>query len=158
MDQISVDFPHFRAICDSAEYYSMYIIVLDLMLYSEPLEKVRNERLEKIMLTSDFSDLRGAPEAVFKLQARIRQLEEIKEYFQISSQWGSRWRSRSLGEREFPVDDRVFASSTPFFDVKLDDGGPDDHSRVPSREDHIRWTTACPPIESAKWPGRSGKP
>lgn len=85
MDQISVDFPHFRAICDSAEYYSMYIIVLDLLLYSEPLEKVRNERLEKIMLTSDFSDLRGAPEMVFKLQARIRQLEEIKEHFEINA-------------------------------------------------------------------------
>lgn len=83
MDQIFVDFPHFRAICDSAEYYSMYIIVLDLLLYSEPLEKVRNERLEKIMLTSDFSDLRGAPEMVFKLQSRIRQLEEIKEHFEI---------------------------------------------------------------------------
>ena len=85
MDQISVDFPHFRAICDSAEYYSMYIIVLDLLLYSEPLEKVRNERLEKIMLTSDFSDLRGAPEMVFKLQSRIRQLEEIKEHFEINA-------------------------------------------------------------------------
>lgn len=85
MDQISVDFPHFRAICDSAEYYSMYIIVLDLLLYSEPLEKVRNERLEKIMLTSDFSDLRGSPEMVFKLQSRIRQLEEIKEHFEINA-------------------------------------------------------------------------
>lgn len=85
MDQISVDFPHFRAICDSEEYYSMYIIVLDLLLYSEPLEKVRNERLEKIMLTSDFSDLRGAPEMVFKLQSRIRQLEELKEHFQINA-------------------------------------------------------------------------
>jgi hypothetical protein len=96
MDQISVDFPHFRAICDSAEYYSMYIIVLDLMLYSEPLEKVRNERLEKIMLTSDFSDLRGAPEAVFKLQARIRQLEEIKEYFQINAKYLDKqgWKDR----------------------------------------------------------------
>ncbi|KAI9039623.1 FMP27 family protein [Aspergillus affinis] len=87
MDQISVDFPHFRAICDSAEYYSMYIIVLDLLLYSEPLEKVRNERLERIMLSSDFSDLRGAPEMVFKLQARIRQLEEIKEHFQIHAKY-----------------------------------------------------------------------
>lgn len=83
MDQIRVDFPHVRAICDSSEYYSMYIIVLDLLLYSEPLEKVRSERLEKIMLASDFSDLRGAPEMVYKLQERIRQLEEIKEYFQV---------------------------------------------------------------------------
>ncbi|KAF4962274.1 hypothetical protein F66182_18192, partial [Fusarium sp. NRRL 66182] len=67
------------------EYYSIYIIVLDLLLYNEPLEKVRSEKLEKIMFASDFSDLRGAPETVFRLQERIRQLEEIKEYFQVQA-------------------------------------------------------------------------
>ena len=111
MDQISVDFPHFRAICDSAEYYSMYIIVLDLLLYSEPLEKVRNERLEKIMLTSDFSDLRGAPEAVFKLQSRIRQLKEIKEYFQINAKYLDKqgWEDRLALERDLSqCEDELF--------------------------------------------------
>ncbi|KAJ5650288.1 uncharacterized protein N7484_004011 [Penicillium longicatenatum] len=111
MDQISVDFPHFRAICDSAEYYSMYIIVLDLMLYSEPLEKVRNERLERIMLTSDFSDLRGAPEMVFKLQSRIRQLEEIKDYFQINAKYLDKqgWEDRLALERDLSqCEDELF--------------------------------------------------
>ncbi|KAJ6099219.1 hypothetical protein N7467_000754 [Penicillium canescens] len=111
IDTISVDFPHFRAICDSAEYYSMYIIVLDLMLYSEPLEKVRNERLERIMLTSDFSDLRGAPEMVFKLQARIRQLEEIKEYFQINAKFLDKqgWEDRLTLERDLSeCEDELF--------------------------------------------------
>ncbi|KAJ5200533.1 FMP27 domain of unknown function DUF2405 [Penicillium cf. griseofulvum] len=111
IDSISVDFPHFRAICDSAEYYSMYIIVLDLMLYSEPLEKVRNERLERIMLTSDFSDLRGAPEMVFKLQARIRQLEEIKEYFQINAKFLDKqgWEDRLALERDLcQCEDELF--------------------------------------------------
>ncbi|CAI7632481.1 unnamed protein product [Penicillium glandicola] len=111
IDSISVDFPHFRAICDSAEYYSMYIIVLDLMLYSEPLEKVRNERLERIMLTSDFSDLRGAPEMVFKLQARIRQLEEIKEYFQINAKFLDKqgWEDRLALERDLSqCEDELF--------------------------------------------------
>ncbi|WEW61240.1 Protein SABRE [Emydomyces testavorans] len=87
IDQISVDFPQVRAICDSAQYYSMYVIVLDLLLYSEPLEEVRNERLEKIMLASDFSDLRGAPEMVSKLQHRIRNLEDIKNLFQLQSKY-----------------------------------------------------------------------
>ncbi|KAH8705257.1 mitochondrial protein from FMP27-domain-containing protein [Talaromyces proteolyticus] len=86
VDQIWVDFPDVRAICDSNEYYTMYIIVLDLLLYNEPLEKVRSEKLEKIMFASDFSDLRGAPEMVFKLQDRIRQLEEIRDYFQVQAQ------------------------------------------------------------------------
>jgi len=86
MDHLWVEFPQIRAICNSSQYYAMYIIVLDLLMYSEPLEKTRNERLEKIMLASDFSDLRGAPEMVVRLQERIRQLDEIKTQFQIHSQ------------------------------------------------------------------------
>ena len=83
IDHLSVDFPRIRATCDSAQYYALYIIVLDLLLYSEPREKVRSERLEKIMLASDFSDLRGAPETAASLQERIRQLEDIKTHFQV---------------------------------------------------------------------------
>ncbi|KAI9369326.1 mitochondrial protein from FMP27-domain-containing protein [Aspergillus egyptiacus] len=111
MDQISVDFPQFRAICDSAEYYTLYIIVLDLLLYSEPLEKVRNERLERILLTSDFSDLRGAPEMVYKLQCRIRQLEEIKEHFQIHAKYLDKkgWEDRLILERDIvKCEDELF--------------------------------------------------
>ena len=85
IDHLWIDFPRIRASCDSTQYYTMYIIALDLLLYSEPLEKTRNERLEKIMLASDFSDLRGAPEMAEKLQERIRQLEELKLHFQINA-------------------------------------------------------------------------
>ncbi|KAL8905856.1 MAG: hypothetical protein Q9207_002376 [Kuettlingeria erythrocarpa] len=87
IDHIWVDFPNIRAVCDSAQYYTMYVIVLDLLLYSEPLEKVRSEKLERIMLASDFSDLRGTPESVISLQERIRQLEEIKTHFQIHAKY-----------------------------------------------------------------------
>ncbi|QSZ37132.1 hypothetical protein DSL72_009225 [Monilinia vaccinii-corymbosi] len=83
IDNLWVEFPRVQALCNSSQYYAMYIIVLDLLMYSEPLEKTRNERLEKIMLASDFSDLRGAPEMVIRLQERIRQLDEIKTQFQI---------------------------------------------------------------------------
>ncbi|KAG0644829.1 mitochondrial protein from FMP27-domain-containing protein, partial [Tuber brumale] len=86
IDHVWVDFPKVEASCDSSQYFAMYIIVLDLLLYAEPLEKLRNEKLEKIMLASDFSDLTGAPEMVERLQSRIHQLEEIKTYFQINSQ------------------------------------------------------------------------
>ncbi|KAI4716098.1 hypothetical protein E4T48_07713 [Aureobasidium sp. EXF-10727] len=96
MDHVYIEFPHFRAICDSNQYFAMYIIVLDLLLYSEPLEKTRSERLEKIMLASDFSDLTGAPEMVEMLQARIRQLEDIKMHFQINEKYLDRqgWKDR----------------------------------------------------------------
>jgi len=111
IDHLWVDFPQIRAICDSTQYYTMYIIVLDLLLYNEPLEKVRSEKLEKIMLASDFSDLRGAPEMVISLQERIRQLEEIKIHFQINAKYLDRqgWQDRLAIERDLAsCEDELF--------------------------------------------------
>ncbi|KXL44849.1 hypothetical protein M433DRAFT_154812 [Acidomyces richmondensis BFW] len=111
MDHVWVEFPHFRAICDSSQYYAMYIIVMDLLLYSEPLEKTRSERLEKIMLASDFSDLSGAPEMVQVLQDRIRQLEEIKMQFQVNEKYLDRqgWKDRICMDQELAsYEDELF--------------------------------------------------
>lgn len=111
IDHLWVEFPQVRAICDSAQYYTMYVIVIDLLLYNEPLEKVRSERLEKIMLASDFSDLRGAPEMVTSLQSRIRQLEEIKMYFQIHAKYLDRqgWQDRLSIEQDLAsYEDELF--------------------------------------------------
>ncbi|EXJ78570.1 hypothetical protein A1O1_08971 [Capronia coronata CBS 617.96] len=111
IDHLWVDFPRVRARCDSTQYYTMYIIVLDLLLYSEPLEKTRSERLEKIMLASDFSDLRGAPEMAERLQERIRQLEEIKLHFQINAKYLDKqgWQDRINLEKDLAnCEDELF--------------------------------------------------
>ncbi|KAI1502335.1 mitochondrial protein from FMP27-domain-containing protein [Biscogniauxia marginata] len=110
-DNLWVEFPQARALCNSSQYYAVYVIVLDLLMYSEPLEKTRSERLEKIMLASDFSDLRGIPEMVTRLQERIRQLEEIKSHFQIHSKYLDRqgWEDRLLLERDLAAcEDELF--------------------------------------------------
>src|SRR5690606_37023455 len=85
IDNVWVDFPKLQAKCDSAEYYAMFMIVQDVLLYSEPAEKLRSEKLEKIMLASDFSDLRGAPEMVERLQEKVNQLVELKHHLQTHS-------------------------------------------------------------------------
>lgn len=111
MDNLWVEFPQARAICNSSQYYAIYVIVLDLLMYNEPLEKTRSERLEKIMLASDFSDLRGTPEMVTKLQERIRQLEDIKSHFQIHSKYLDEqgWQDRLLLERDLAAcEDELF--------------------------------------------------
>ena len=111
MDHLWVEFPKVRAICNSSQYYAMYIIVLDLLMYSEPLEKTRTERLEKIMLASDFSDLRGAPEMVICLQERIRKLDELKTQFQIHSNHLDKrgWEDRLLLDRDLTsCEDELF--------------------------------------------------
>ncbi|KZM18500.1 hypothetical protein ST47_g10362 [Ascochyta rabiei] len=111
IDHLWVDFPHVRALCDSRQYYAIYVIVLDLLLYREPLEKTRNERLEKIMLASDFSDLTGAPSLVIGLQERIRQLEEIKTVFQVNERYLDKqgWEDRVEVEKDLAVyEDELF--------------------------------------------------
>jgi hypothetical protein len=111
MDKLWVEFPQVHAICNSSQYYAMYIIVLDLLMYSEPLEKTRTERLEKIMLASDFSDLRGAPEMVIRLQERIRQLDEIKTQFQINSKYLDKrgWEDRMVLDKDLAsCEDELF--------------------------------------------------
>ena len=111
IDHLWVDFPHIRAICDSVEYFTMYVIVFDLLLYNEPLEKVRSEKLERIMLASDFSDLSGAPKMVSSLQARIRQLEEIKMQFQIHAKYLDKqgWEDRMAIEHDLAsCEDELF--------------------------------------------------
>ncbi|KAH6603510.1 hypothetical protein Trco_008285 [Trichoderma cornu-damae] len=111
VDNLWVEFPQARALCNSSQYYAMYVIVLDLLMYSEPLEKTRNERLEKIILGSDFSDLSGIPEMVMKLQDRIRQMEEIKSHFQIYSRILDKrgWEDRLALERDLAAsEDELF--------------------------------------------------
>ncbi|KAK3196784.1 Protein SABRE [Lecanicillium sp. MT-2017a] len=110
-DNLWVEFPQARALCNSSQYYAMYVIVLDLLMYSEPLEKTRSERLEKIMLASDFSDLSGAPKMVQKLQERIRHLEEIKMHFQVYSKYLDKrgWEERLHLERDLAAcEDELF--------------------------------------------------
>ena len=111
IDHLWVEFPQLRATCDSTQYYAMYLIVLDLLLYNEPLEKVRSERLEKIMLASDFSDLNGASDMVACLQTRIRQLEEIKMHFQVHAKYLEKqgWEDRLSIERDLAsCEDELF--------------------------------------------------
>ncbi|KAM5377986.1 hypothetical protein ACJZ2D_004732 [Fusarium nematophilum] len=111
MDNLWVEFPTARALCNSSQYYALYVIVLDLLMYNEPLEKTRSERLEKIILASDFSDLSGAPAMVQKLQQRIRQMEEIKEHFQTYSKYLDKkgWQDRLHLERDLAAcEDELF--------------------------------------------------
>ncbi|RSL57934.1 hypothetical protein CEP53_006321 [Fusarium sp. AF-6] len=130
MDNLWVEFPTARALCNSSQYYALYVIVLDLLMYNEPMEKTRSERLEKIILASDFSDLSGAPAMVQKLQQRIRQMEEIKEHFQTYSKYLDKkgWEDRLHLERDLAAcEDELFfmmkaiTSSQRKYDVNSDD-------------------------------------
>ncbi|KAI6092485.1 mitochondrial protein from FMP27-domain-containing protein [Hypoxylon rubiginosum] len=143
MDNLWVEFPQARALCNSSQYYAIYVIVLDLLMYSEPLEKTRSERLEKIMLASDFSDLRGTPEMVTKLQERIRQLEDIKAHFQIHSKYLDRkgWQDRLLLERDLAA-----CEDELFFMMKAITTSQRKYDNTSQSNALLRWTIAAKEI------------
>ena len=63
------------------------------------------------MLASDFSDLNGASDMVTCLQARIRQLEEIKMHFQVHAKYLEKqgWEDRLAIERDLSnCEDELF--------------------------------------------------
>lgn len=85
-DSVTVNFPKFNLSANSEQYYAMFTIAMDLLIYSEPLQKERNEQIERILLAADFSDLSGAPEMVSTLQTRIRHLSDFKTQFKLHAQ------------------------------------------------------------------------
>ena len=85
IDNISVSFPRFIVTVDSAQYFALYMIIMDLLIYSEPLRKEQEVQLESIMLMADFTDLSGAPSSFANLQKRIRELEFVAEQFKLNA-------------------------------------------------------------------------
>ncbi|KAF3932880.1 hypothetical protein ABW19_dt0202976 [Dactylella cylindrospora] len=121
VDHVWVNFDRMEVSSNSVEYFTLYIIVLDLLLYSEPLEKSRNERLEKIILASDFSDLSGAPATITSLQSRIQQLEEIKTHFQINARQLDKqgWLDRLALEKDLVIcEDELFFTMKSIMSVQ----------------------------------------
>lgn len=82
-NRIVVDFPKVVATCDSHQFFAMFTIVMDLLIYQEPMLKERSERLDKVLLATDFSNLNKAAPRVRQLQDTIRNFEELRAEFMI---------------------------------------------------------------------------
>lgn len=102
-NRITVDFPKVVAACDSSQYFAVYTIALDLLVYSEPTRQQYTERLEEIMLATDFTDLNKAVDRIKQLRTDIHQLEEVRQDFNLrSGDLGDRGESdRTLVETEY---------------------------------------------------------
>ncbi|EPX71634.1 uncharacterized protein SOCG_01849 [Schizosaccharomyces octosporus yFS286] len=82
-DTLTFDVPRVVFSTDSSQYYDLFTIITNLLVYKEPSQKQRSQRLEEIMLAADFSDLTGTPEMVAMLQNRVHHLEEVKLQHQL---------------------------------------------------------------------------
>lgn len=83
-NRVCVDFPKVVATCDSDQYFAIYTIVVDLLIYSEPTKKQTSERLDRVLLTTNFSDLDKAVDRLNRLQRDLRSLYELRDQFYIN--------------------------------------------------------------------------
>lgn len=78
---VKVDFPRVAVHCDSQQFFAMFTLVMDLLIYTEPAERERSERLDKVMLATDFSDLNNITDRINQLQNNVRNFQDIKMEF-----------------------------------------------------------------------------
>lgn len=84
-NRIGVDFPKVIATCDSNQFFAMYKTVMNLLIYTEPMQKERSERLDKVLLATDFTNLENASKRVVQLQTEVRNLSELRGQFMVRS-------------------------------------------------------------------------
>ncbi|CAG8538476.1 5777_t:CDS:2, partial [Cetraspora pellucida] len=86
MDSWYIVFPKFKLSATSKQYCILVDVVKDLLMFREPAKKERAERLNTILLAADLDDLDGVAEKVALLQEQIRQLEDVRNQYQLQLQ------------------------------------------------------------------------
>ncbi|KZT62125.1 hypothetical protein CALCODRAFT_277895 [Calocera cornea HHB12733] len=79
MDRLVVGIPSFSVSADARNYAAIYNVVTDLLLYRDPAQKARSQKLETFLYSYDFTDLFSAAEVVSGMQKRMRYLAEVEK-------------------------------------------------------------------------------
>lgn len=80
-NRMSVNFPKVVASCDSEQFFATFTVVMDLLIYTEPMQKERSERIDKVLLATDFSNLELAAKRVCQLQTYVRNFHDLRKEF-----------------------------------------------------------------------------
>ncbi|KAM0789695.1 hypothetical protein ACM66B_006555 [Microbotryomycetes sp. NB124-2] len=81
-DRISVEADKFSVSANPDHFKAIYNVVTDLILYSDPAQKSRNSKVEAMVFTHDFSNLRGTIDLIRDLQFRIRAQVDLQTQYQ----------------------------------------------------------------------------
>ncbi|KAI3404212.2 FMP27 [Candida oxycetoniae] len=98
--RLIIDMPSIVLTSTSSQYFTLYVIVIDLLFYSEPMTKYIEDKIEKMKLSIDFESLGAVAEKVKQMQAYFHMLrwltsnysfrnghlsnEKLNEYLQIN--------------------------------------------------------------------------
>ncbi|KAI5963039.1 FMP27 [Candida pseudojiufengensis] len=73
--RLRIDTPSIILTSTSSQYFTLYVIIISLLFYSEPLSKVIQEKIEKMKFSIDFENLEGMTEKVKIMQSYYRTLK-----------------------------------------------------------------------------------
>lgn len=78
---LRIDFPKLVISSTSKQYFTLYVIVLSLLFYTEPMSKSLQEKLEKLKFLIDFQDLRQLKNKVVSLHRYNELLDMLLRNF-----------------------------------------------------------------------------
>jgi hypothetical protein len=81
-DRIVVDCERFSASANPQHYAAIYNVITDLLLYTDPEQRSRSERLQNILLVHDWNDLGELADKVQDFQNKIRAREAVVHAYQ----------------------------------------------------------------------------
>lgn len=64
--------------CDARQYYSLYTMIMSLLIYNEPRNVKLKEKESKMLLRLDVNDISSLKDRILKLQESIRQMKKIE--------------------------------------------------------------------------------
>lgn len=74
LDKLHIDFPRLVISSSSEQYFTLYVLVLSLLFYSEPTSKKLQSKLEKLKFSIDFQNLSSLHERLVSLHKYHRLL------------------------------------------------------------------------------------
>ncbi|ODV62701.1 uncharacterized protein ASCRUDRAFT_74185 [Ascoidea rubescens DSM 1968] len=77
-NKVIVECPKVVVSCDSSQYSAFYSIIINLLIYSEPTSKTLNEKLEKMIIKSDLSNLSSYLDQLKFLQETAKLLRKLE--------------------------------------------------------------------------------
>ncbi|KAG7660863.1 FMP27 [[Candida] subhashii] len=79
--KLRIDAPSVIVSSTASQYFTLYVIILSLLFYNEPMSKVIAKKLEKLHFSIDFSDLTSMSEKLIQLQDYYKMLNLLSHNF-----------------------------------------------------------------------------
>ncbi|CAK7892929.1 protein Fmp27p, mitochondrial [[Candida] anglica] len=80
---LRIDVPKFVVTSTAKQYSTLYIIVISLLFYSEPLSKNLTDKLEKLKFSIDFQDLNALQGRLINLHKYYQLLDKLTQNYQF---------------------------------------------------------------------------